>query len=115
MTGYSIEGQKYLIEAADGFNEVANIWADASINANRAALEMYALSKYGKRVEQAYFTVHEEAMQKLYEAQDSMIEIRETMYRLVGRYSAAETEATRAARQGAPLGHRPEIEDPRYG
>ncbi|MBO2459401.1 hypothetical protein [Actinomadura violacea] len=119
MGGYSVKGKKYLIEAGDTINEAVNMWIDASVSVDGAWLAPGALSKYGKVAERAYSRMKEEATGMLQASQNSLIETRETMYQVAGVYSAAEEaaarKALREAKEAGLLGHRPELDDPRYG
>ncbi|QKG21048.1 putative Oligopeptidase A [Actinomadura verrucosospora] len=95
------------------------MWVDASVSVNDARLESGALSKYGEAAERRYSQLQQEALRRLQASQNSLIETRETMYQVAGVYSAAEEaaarKALRKAKEAGLLGHRPELDDPRYG
>lgn len=110
MSGYKVEGSQYIRAAGDDVNDAVNQWSGSAIEIYNGWLPYNALSEVGEPARFRYEEVREDALEKVHQATNALIEVRETLYAVAGGY-----KRTEKANEDGMRNIRPEINDPRYG
>lgn len=90
--GYTVKGGEHLIAASDKINDAVNMWGHCNSEVYDAWLEWEALGEYGEPGRIEYEGIREEARQSLYQAQNVLMDIRDTLRNVANGYKATEDE-----------------------
>ncbi len=86
-----------------------NAWTDAVGQINNAWLPFFALGIAGEAARVGYEEIRNDAIERLNEASNRLIAVRETAYRIAVNYDSTESQTQHDVKKTPGLTHRPDI------
>ena len=95
--------------SGDQINDAVNIWGEAVNEINNAWLPINALGIAGEAARFGYEEIRKDTIDRLNDASNRLITIRETVYQIADNYSSTESDTQHDVKKAPGLTHRPDI------